>query len=88
MGGNIYKEENSDYRGAITPLAAAVLTQALCNTTLPYALKLANQGFVKVIKGDGALAKGVNTFNGCLTNEPVSRALGIPYTPLDRVMNG
>jgi len=63
-------------------------TQALCNATLPYALKLANQGFVKAIKGDGALAKGVNTFNGCLTNEPVSRALGIPYTPLDRVMSG
>jgi len=63
-------------------------TQALCNATLPYVLKLANQDFAKAIKGDGALAKGVNTFNGCLTNEPVSRALGIPYTPLDRVMSG
>lgn len=61
-------------------------TQALCNATLPYALKLANQGFAKAITGDRALAKGVNTFNGCLTNEPVSRALGIPYTPLDRVV--
>jgi len=63
-------------------------TQALCNATLPYALRLANQDFVKAIKGDEALAKGVNTFNGHLTNEPVSRALGIPYTPLDRVMGG
>lgn len=62
--------------------------QALSNATLRYALKLANQGFVKAIKGDGALAKGVNTFNGCLTNEPVSRALDMPYTSLDRVMSG
>ena len=63
-------------------------TQALCNATLPYALRLANQGFVKAIKGDEALAKGVNTFNGHLTSEPVSRALGIPYTPLDKIVGG
>lgn len=57
-------------------------TMALTNATLPYALKLANKGFVNAVKEDGALAKGVNVYKGYVTNAPVATSLGIPYTPL------
>ena len=50
-------------------------TIALTNATLPYLLKLANNGFGKSIKNDSGFAKGVNTHNGFLTYRPVAEAL-------------
>jgi alanine dehydrogenase len=58
-------------------------TYALSNATLPYALKLANCGFVKAVKQDCALAKGVNTYAGHVTCKGVAAAHGLKYTPLD-----
>jgi alanine dehydrogenase len=58
-------------------------TYALSNATLPYALRLANYGFEKAVKGDCALAKGVNTFAGHVTCEGVAVAHGLAYTPLE-----
>jgi alanine dehydrogenase len=43
---------------------------------LPYALKLANKGFVAAIKADKGLRAGVNTFNGHITYEGVSESQG------------
>ena len=57
-------------------------TMALTNATLPYALKLANKGFVNAVKDDSALAKGVNVYKGYVTCLPVATALAIPYIPL------
>lgn len=57
-------------------------TQALCNATLPYILKIANAGVEKALKDDPALAKGLNTFAGRITNEAVGDALRIPTQPL------
>jgi len=57
-------------------------TMALTNATLPYALELANKGFVNAVKDDSALAKGVNVYKGCVTYLPVATAVGIPYIPL------
>jgi len=57
-------------------------TTALTNATLPYVLKIANLGFVKAIKSDEPLAKGVNTFNGKMTHEGVAKALNLRYEKL------
>jgi alanine dehydrogenase len=63
-------------------------TFALTNATLPYALKLANKGFVDAIKSDPGLKAGVNTYAGKLTYEAVAVAQGAEYTPIDDVLSG
>jgi alanine dehydrogenase len=61
-------------------------TFALTNATLPYALKLANKGFLNAIASDAGLKAGVNTYGGHLTYEAVATAQGIEYTPLDKML--
>ena len=60
-------------------------TIALTNTTLKYALDLANKGFEKAIHEDEALAKGVNTIDGKLTYKGVADAFKMKYVPLSDV---
>lgn len=62
-------------------------TLALTNSTLPYALQLANKGYRAAIHLNAALAKGVNVANGCVTYEAVARGLGMEYTPLEDTMS-
>jgi alanine dehydrogenase len=62
-------------------------TFALTNATLPYALKLANKGFLAAIEGDPHLKEGVNTYAGHCTYEAVAEDQGIPYTPIDQIIN-
>lgn len=57
-------------------------TYALSNATLPYALRLADQGFAKAMRTDPSLALGVNTLRGHLTYQAVAEAFGLEYTPL------
>lgn len=54
-------------------------TFALTNATLPYALKIAKVGLEEAAKRDAALLKGINTYDGKLTNRSVAEALGIKY---------
>ena len=61
-------------------------TFALTNATLPYALKLANKGFLQAIGSDQGLKEGVNTYAGHCTYEAVAAAQGIPYTALDQLI--
>ena len=61
-------------------------TIALTNVTLPYALKLANLGFVEAVKSDPALAKGVNVYKGHVTCEGVAKAHGLEYRPLRELL--
>jgi alanine dehydrogenase len=61
-------------------------TFALTNATLPYALKLANKGFLQAITSDPGLKEGVNTYAGHCTYEAVASAQGIPYSPLDQLI--
>jgi alanine dehydrogenase len=63
-------------------------TFALTNATLPYALKLANRGFMQAISSDPGLKAGVNTYAGRLTYEAVAVAQGLEYTPLDEMIGG
>jgi alanine dehydrogenase len=61
-------------------------TFALTNVTLPFALKLANKGFVEAIKSDRHLKNGVNTYKGRVTYEAVARDQGLEYTPIDKLL--
>lgn len=61
-------------------------TFALTNATLPYALKLANKGFIDAISRDLGLKAGVNTYAGKLTYEAIATAQGLDYTPLDEML--
>ncbi|HEX8097077.1 MAG TPA: alanine dehydrogenase, partial [Pyrinomonadaceae bacterium] len=49
-------------------------TFALTNATLPYALRLANRGFLDAINSDPGLKEGVNTYAGKLTYKAVADA--------------
>jgi alanine dehydrogenase len=61
-------------------------TFALTNATLPYAVKLANLGFLDAIRSDAGLKAGVNTYAGHCTYEAVAQAQQIPYTGLDALI--
>jgi alanine dehydrogenase len=58
-------------------------TYALTNATLPYAVALANKGWVQACRDDHSLALGLNTHAGSLTNAPVAEAVGIASVPLE-----
>ena len=61
-------------------------TFALTNATLPYALKLANNGLKAAVSKDPGLEAGVNTYAGKLTYEAVAISQGKEYTPLDQLL--
>ena len=63
-------------------------TYALTNVTLPYALAIAGKGLEQAIREDRALALGVNTLAGALTNEGVAEAHSLSSTPLASVVDG
>ncbi|GAA3887458.1 alanine dehydrogenase [Leifsonia kafniensis] len=60
----------------------ATSTRALTNATLPYVIALADKGWQKALADDAALAKGLNTHAGRVTNEHVAAALDLPLLPL------
>jgi alanine dehydrogenase len=55
-------------------------TYALCNVTLPYVLRLANQGLAGATTTDPGLANAVNLHKGRITNRPVADTFGLPFT--------
>lgn len=58
-------------------------TLALTNATMPYAVRLADLGWVEACKRDAGLANGVNVVDGKITFKAVAEAFDLPYTPLD-----
>ncbi|MDE5645945.1 MAG: alanine dehydrogenase [Muribaculaceae bacterium] len=58
-------------------------TLALTNATMPYALRLADLGWVEACKRDAGLANGVNVVDGKITFKAVADAFGLEYTPLE-----
>lgn len=50
-------------------------TLALTDKTLPYVIKLANQG-VEVLREDKGFSRGLNAYKGFVTCRPVAKALG------------
>ena len=61
-------------------------TFALTNTTLRYAELIANQGVEKAVKGNAALALGVNVWDGAITYRAVAEGVNMEYTPLDKLV--
>ncbi len=56
-------------------------TFALTNATLPYALELANKGYVQASKDDPGLAMGINLERGKVTNQAVAKCFDLKYEP-------
>lgn len=57
-------------------------TLALTNATMPYAIRLADLGWVEACKKDPGLADGVNVVDGKVTFKAVAEAFNLEYTPL------
>jgi alanine dehydrogenase len=76
------EEETVHYCVANMPGAyARTATQALTNSTIPYALKIANLGFVDAISQVSELRSGINTFGGSVCYQAVADAHSLPCTP-------
>ncbi len=65
---------------------ARTSTFALTNSTLRYALELANKGLRRAVEENRHLAEGVNTHAGKLTYRAVAEAQGRSYTPLEKAL--
>ncbi len=57
-------------------------TLALTNATLPYGLRIADQGIEKAMRADPMLRKGINVYRGKCTYDKVAQQFHIPYTEL------
>ena len=65
---------------------AQTSTWALTNTTIAYALKIADMGVARAVIDDPALAKGINSYGGNVTCSPVALAHKLPYSPLSALI--
>lgn len=65
----------------MTVMIPHTTTEALCNTTLSYALDIANKGFREAVRFDDVLAKGTNVYDGRVANKFVAESLGLKYIP-------
>jgi alanine dehydrogenase len=61
-------------------------TWALTNTTMAYAVKIAEHGLVAAAKKDKALEKGINTYQGHVTCEPVAQAHKMEFVPTSKLL--
>ncbi|WP_099022703.1 alanine dehydrogenase [Mycolicibacterium palauense] len=55
-------------------------TFALTHSTMPYVLRLADQGWRAACQSDPALAKGLSTHEGALLSQQVATDLDLPFT--------
>ncbi len=80
----VYIEENVlHYCVANMPGAVPITsTKALTNVTLPYVLKLANQGVRDALLDDVVLGRGANVVAGQVTSMEVAEAVGVPFVDL------
>lgn len=56
-------------------------TFALCNVTLPWALKIANRGLLQAAADYPPIARAVNLCDGEATNKAVATTFDLPYNP-------
>lgn len=59
-------------------------TIALCNATLPYAVKIANRGFEKAAAEDPGLGEGINLVNGRVSHPAVAESLKMQHQPIKK----
>jgi len=63
-------------------------TYALTNVTLPYAISIAEAGLADALRSDPALAAGLNTHGGMLTNQAVGEAHDLESMPVSAATPG
>ncbi|WP_430784778.1 alanine dehydrogenase [Virgibacillus flavescens] len=61
-------------------------TIGLTNVTVPYALQLANKGYVQACKDNAALRKGINTLDGYVTYQAVAESNGLHYDEVQSLL--
>jgi alanine dehydrogenase len=61
-------------------------TLALTNATLPYAVEIANKGWVKSMQENPEIKYGANVINGKVTYQAVAEAFGLEYTPIETLL--
>jgi alanine dehydrogenase len=61
-------------------------TWALTNTTMKYAVDIANKGIVAAAKTDRALLLGLNTYGGAVTYGPVAAAHKLDHVPIEQAI--
>ena len=54
-------------------------TEALCNVSFPFIEEIANLGLSESLGRDPVLAKGLNTYEGQVTNRAVADSLSLPF---------
>ena len=67
----------------IPSAVARTSTYALTNKSYPYIETIASKGFYKALKEDTGLKKGLNTYKGHITYEPVAKALNREHSPME-----
>lgn len=73
----------------VTNMPAAVpntSTLALTNATFPYVMEIAERGVMHALKASGSFTKGLNTFAGQLTCEPVAISQGKSWAQASDVL--
>jgi alanine dehydrogenase len=63
-------------------------TYALTNVTLPYVISIADAGLEEALRADPALAAGLNTLGGQLTNQAVAAAHSLEWVPVSSAIPG
>jgi alanine dehydrogenase len=66
-----------------TPITS---TYALTNATMPFVVKLADEGPAAALGSDPGFLRGLNVAGGRLTYEPVATAQGLEHTPPESVL--
>ncbi|NUQ61063.1 MAG: alanine dehydrogenase [Pirellulales bacterium] len=56
-------------------------TFALCNVTLPWALKIVNRGLLDAAEHFPPIARAINVYEGEVTNRAVAETFNLPYHP-------
>jgi alanine dehydrogenase len=64
---------------------ARTATFALTNVTTPYAVQIADKGWLAAARENAEIAKGLNVIHGQVTNQPVSQAHRLRYVPWTKV---
>jgi alanine dehydrogenase len=60
---------------------ARTSTFALTNATFPYAVEIADKGWIQAARDNIEIARGLNVVRGHVTNQPVALAHRLPYVP-------
>jgi alanine dehydrogenase len=65
---------------------AKTSTMTLTNATLPYAIEIADKGWKRAFRENPEIRRGANVVKGKVTYKGVADALGLEYTPIERLL--